>query len=298
MFLCLWLLHPNSYSQGRAPSHSLFIPWDTPFAREQGGSGSPNPSACWLCSYFLERSRMCPIAQFPVSQTPAALAYTISICRHLGVAGGPCPLTQSETLGAGKEASSVSFSSFPLVFKPGQQAVFKGRLPSPAHPSPPPGWPQVPVQVEVQILPPLNPGRPCRLGRWRPGPQAKPSDWGRDVDRHLSSAAPGGLGEQDVGVQEADGMGIPPSTAPQEDQIILSGWGWMSTPHPLLPKHSQIASVVPATHGLAWPSPLWIYSHSLQLPTPPLPQPRSPSLALKSLRVTPWPPVAGASMVT
>ena len=93
-------------------------------------------------------------------------------------------------------------------------------------------------------------------------------------------------------------MGIPPSTAPQKDQIILPGWGWISTPHPLLPKHSQITSVVPPTHGLAWPNPLRTYAHSLQLPTPPLPQPISPSLALKGLPVTPWPPVAGASMVT
>ena len=184
-----------------------------------------------MCSYFLEPSSTCPVTQFPVSHAPAALAYTVSICRHLGVAGGLCPLTQSETLGAAKEASSVSsFFSFP-PFQAWAAGCLQGPSPIPGSPKPSSWVASGPSSSgkakgkswEVQILPPLNPGRPCRLGV-ETGPSGQPSDWGRDVDRHLSPAAPGRLGEQDVGVQETDrGWGSPQAQLPRRTRSYFLG---------------------------------------------------------------------------
>lgn len=104
----------------------------------EAGSRFPTTSG-WMCSSFLEPARTCPFSWFPGSQAPVALTCTVSTCKQLGVAEILCPLTQFETLRAAKEPSSVSsFSCSPPLSKSGQQAVFKGCLPSPAQPSPPP----------------------------------------------------------------------------------------------------------------------------------------------------------------
>lgn len=98
-----------------------------------------------MCSSFLEPAGTCPFSWFPGSQTPAALAYTISTCKQLGATGSMlCPLTQLETLRAAKESSSSFSSSPPLGSRLSSRVV--------SHPQLTPalllGWPQDPVQVQ------------------------------------------------------------------------------------------------------------------------------------------------------
>lgn len=107
------------------------------------GHGPPSPG--WMCSFFLEPAWTCPFSWYPGSQVPAALAYTRSTYKQLGVAGMLCPLTRFETLGAAKEPSSgSSFSSFPPLQAEGPGCP-QGLSPIP---SPPPGWPRVLVHVQ------------------------------------------------------------------------------------------------------------------------------------------------------
>lgn len=229
------------------------------------GHGPPSPG--WMCSFFLEPAWTCPFSWYPGSQVPAALAYTMSTYKQLGVAGMLCPLTQFETLGAAKEPSSgSSFSSFPPLSKQRDQAVLKDCLPSPALLLGGLGsWSTSKSQgpegtCKIQIPLPPNSGRPCELGM-EPQTPGQPLAWGKNLDRHLPPAALWRPGEQ-TGSGDSHKLSLCPR---RTGSHYLVG-----TDLPPLPKQSQSHDAFSPRPWLAQPPRT--YSHSSPTPS------RSPSL--------------------